>query len=86
VKAGVASDAYIMTGYDEKSVEFTSSVDAKFTIEVDIDGTGVWGGVETVSVQAGEALTYTFPEGFSAYWVRVKSDTDTKATALFTYQ
>lgn len=85
VKAEAPSDPYLMTAYDEKKVEFLSSVDATFTLEVDIDGTDLWVPLKDFSLTAGKPLTYAFPEGFSAYWVRVKSNVDTTATAWFTY-
>ena len=44
VKAGAASEAYLMTGYDRKSVELShkSPDTINITLEVDIDGTGLW--------------------------------------------
>ena len=36
-------------------------------------------------VARGQTLRHVFPDGYSAHWVRVKSDTTTTATALFTY-
>ncbi|WDE98967.1 hypothetical protein PQO03_14095 [Lentisphaera profundi] len=86
VKAGVASDPYLMTGYDKKSLELTSDKDAKITLEVDIDGTGLWVKYKSFELVAGKTLNHTFPEGFSAYWVRAISSSNTKATALFTYE
>ena len=41
VKAGVPSDPYLMTAYDQKSVELISDKDSTITLEVDIDGTGL---------------------------------------------
>ena len=86
VKAGLPSDAYLMTGYDQKSVELSSDKDSTITLEVDIDGTGLWVEYKSFAVKAGQNTLYTFPEGFSAYWIRAKSNIDSKASAQFTYK
>ncbi|NQZ59254.1 MAG: hypothetical protein HRT88_17510, partial [Lentisphaeraceae bacterium] len=86
VKGGVASDMYLMTGYDKKSVQLTADKNAVVTLEIDIDGTGVWVEYKSFSLSAGETLSHTFLEGFSAYWVRATSNVDTQATAWFIYE
>ena len=86
VKAGIPSDPYLMTAYDEKSVELTTTSATNITLEVDIDGTGLWVRYETFKLKAGETVTHNFPESFSAYWVRATSDKDTTATVWLTYQ
>lgn len=85
VKAGVPSDPYLMTAYDKKSVELSASSASSITLEVDMDGTGLWLPYETFELAAGESVSHDFPEGFSAYWVRAVSDRDTMATVWFTY-
>lgn len=85
-KAGVPSDPYLMTVYDKKSVKLSATAASSITLEVDIDGTGLWLPYETFELDAGETVTHDFPEGFSAYWVRATSDTDTTASAWFTYE
>lgn len=85
VEADAPSDPYLMTGYDRKSVTLTSSEAAAITIEVDVDGTGLWLPYETFNLKAGEKVSHNFPEGFSAYWVRTRSDSVATATALFKY-
>ncbi len=87
VAAGQASDPYLMAGYDEKKVDLSHDADevVAFLIEVDVRGEGVWHPLTTVDVPAGETVTYTFPDGYSAHWVRVTSDQATSATAMFTY-
>jgi len=86
VKAGVPSDPYLMTGYDQKSVRLLSTADARITLEIDIDGTALWVPYQTFTLKADEAQTHRFPEGFSAYWVRAVSSSDTTATVLFSYE
>jgi hypothetical protein len=88
VKSGAPSDPYLMTGYDQKSV--TLSHNAKATIrihlEMDVTGTGVWSDYRTFEVPAGEKIDHRFPDSLGAYWVRVTSDKDCRATAEFEYR
>ena len=87
VLAGVASDPYLMAGYNEKVLQLShhegTSVD--FTIEVDFLGTNDWHIYDTLSVAPGEVLTHIFEDGYSAHWVRVTVDTSTTATSWFIY-
>jgi hypothetical protein len=75
-----------MTAYDQKSVTLSASGAASITLEVDIDGTGLWLSYKTFELKSGKSVSHTFPEGFSAYWVRAISDTDTTASAWFKYK
>lgn len=88
VEAGVPSDPYLMTAYDRKSVELSHGAQGptKITLEVDIDGTGLWVPYDTFAVKPGETIHHAFPDGFSAYWVRAVSETDTTATVQFEYR
>jgi len=86
VTSGTPSDPYLMTAYDKKRVELTSSKTAIITIEIDIDGTGLWVPYKSFKLDSGKTLNYKFPAGFSAYWVRAISSADTIATVLFTYE
>jgi hypothetical protein len=86
VKAGVPSDPYLMTGYDKKTLELTADRDCIITVEVDVDHWTEFHPFKSFEVKAGEKLTYEFPEGFVAHWVRVKADKDVKATAWFIYE
>jgi len=86
VKAGVPSDPYLMTGYDQKTLELTADRDCTITVEVDIDHWTGFHPFKSFEVKAGETLTYEFPEGFAAHWVRVKADQDVNATAWFIYE
>lgn len=88
VEADVPSDPYLMTAYDRKSVELSHDAQGpvEITLEVDIDGTGLWVPYETFAVKPGETARHAFPEGFSAYWVRAVSNTDASATVQFEYR
>ena len=86
VKVGIPSDPYLMTAYDQKSVELSAASAASISLEVDVDGTDLWVPYKTFELEAGKTVAHTFPEGFSAYWVRAISDTVTTATAWFKYE
>jgi hypothetical protein len=87
VTAGVASDPYLMFGYERKELELSHSNAAPvtFTVEVDFAANNTWHRYGQFTVPPGETLRHVFPDGYSAHWVRVKSDTTTTATAQFTY-
>jgi hypothetical protein len=87
VKAGELSDPYLMTGFDRKSMRLShdSKEEIEFTIKVDFSGKG-WVDYRKFKVPAGQTVTHEFPDGFSAYWVRVACGKDCKATAWFVYE
>jgi hypothetical protein len=88
VKSGVPSDPYLMTGYDQKTL-FLSHDQPRavtFRVEVDRTGTGLWRLCKTFTVPAGVRLEHRFPDAFSAYWVRVVTDADCRATAQLNYR
>ena len=86
VKAGEASDVYLMNGFDRKTLTLGSSVSAKFTMEVDVTGWGAWVKAGEYPLEAGVKRTFSLPRALSGYWVRFRSDRDTSATALLVYE
>lgn len=86
VKAGVPSDPYLFTGYDQKHLTLISDKPAKIRVDADITGTGKWVAYETFDVKAGEAVNHTFPSAFGAYWIRFVSDTKVKVSAQLRYE
>jgi hypothetical protein len=86
VIAGKASDPYLMTGYDKKTLELTADKDVTVTVEVDFDHQTGWHVYKSFKIKAGKTKTYIFPQGFSAHWVRVTADSDCKVTAWFKYE
>ena len=86
VAANQPSDPYLMTGYDKKSVALITGNDARVTLEIDVDGTGLWIPYESFEMKPNQPLKHNFPMGFSAYWVRTVCDTATTATAWFVYE
>lgn len=87
VRAGEASDPYLMTGFDNKCLHLENHGEsaASFDIEVDIHGDGHFARSKRLTVGAGELNTHVFPSGFSAHWVRVVPDADTTASAQLFY-
>jgi hypothetical protein len=87
VEAGVASDPYLMTGFDNKCLHLENLGDSAITVtlEIDFHGHGRFGASESFTVEPGTIHTHVFPPGFSAHWVRVVSDTDGVASAQFVY-
>lgn len=87
VQATVPSEPYLMTGYAHKSLSLShlEPVDVTFTIEVDIQADGNWVSYTDITVPAGQNITHTFPDGYSAHWVRITSDRNATVTAIFEY-
>ena len=81
------SDAYLMKGYDHKTlvIDHDGRGPVNMHIEVDITGNRHWHRYQTLEVPAGETRTFEFPEGFDAAWVRLVSSADVTASAEFTY-
>ena len=86
VKTGEPSDPYLMTAYDKKTVTLSAGAEVTITLEVDIDGTELWVPYRSFSLKKGETIEHSFPEGFSAYWVRAICDAETTATVQFQYR
>lgn len=86
VAAGQPSDPFLMTGYDRKRI--TLSHDAKqpvrFTLEVDFDHRA-WHVDREFDVLPGRTLEHVFPDGYSAHWIRLKTNRDCTATAQCKY-
>ena len=87
IKAGEPSDPFLMNGFDQKVVHFKHDAGkpVTFTIEIDFLGNGTWETYKEIDVPASGYGFHTFPAGFSAEWVRVKSLEDCKATVYFIY-
>ena len=85
-KRGEASDPYLMTGYDKKSLTLSADKDVIIRMEVDIAGNGTWVNSQRFEVKAGAPFEYKFPEAFAAYWVRFTTSADCKASAQLNYE
>ena len=88
VKANVASDPYLMTGYDRKRLTLSHdrSHGVSIRVEVDITGMGDWMPYHTFDVSGGATVKHEFPASFAAYWVRMVADKDCTATAWLDYE
>lgn len=87
VAADEPSDPYLMAGYDRKSLELTNHDDreAQVRIEVDVAADGTWTPYTTLTIPAGQTATHAFPDGYSAHWVRLRSNRAGTFTATFAY-
>jgi hypothetical protein len=76
-----------MTGYDRKRLELShnANTDVRFTVEVNFDHTG-FRSYEEILVPAGKSVAHAFPDGFHSHWVRLRTDKDCTATAVFKYE
>ncbi|MDE2819875.1 MAG: hypothetical protein OXI40_09105 [Chloroflexota bacterium] len=87
VEAGQASDPYLMTGFDKKVLHLChdDAADVRFTVEADFLGNGAWKIYDQLTVSGYGYAHHEFPDGYSAHWVRVRTDKSCVATAYFTY-
>jgi hypothetical protein len=87
VEPGAPSDPYLMTGFDKKTLHLAndSEGDCRVSVEVDFLGDGSWYPYDEIRVGGHAYVHHEFETGFSAHWVRVKSDSPCRLTAYFTY-
>lgn len=86
VKAGEASDPFLMTGFEHKClhVRHNGGNAVRIVVQVDFMGQGQW--VDYISLTTSNGYAHhVFPTGFSAHWVRVVADRAGTATAQFAY-
>lgn len=86
VRAGEISDPYLMTGYDRKSLSLGSDADTSVTAEIDLTGDGNWSAWKEFDLKAGVVRDFVFPEAFSAYWIRFRSDREATVSARLEYR
>ena len=88
VKAGVASDPYLMAGYDRKSLRLSHDAPNSLAIRIELDytGNGHWAEHRTLTVAKGEELRYEFSREVQAYWVRLVASGDCTASGQFVYE
>jgi hypothetical protein len=88
VRAGQASDPYLIYGYDKKSFRLMHRGETTVTVtaEIDITGDGNWVSYRTFEVSPKKETRHTFPAALSANWIRLRSDTDATFTATFRYE
>lgn len=86
VKKGQASDPYLMTGYDRKSLTLAGDQHTTIIVEVDISGWGDWVVYDRFSIESGKPLNHQFDPAFSAYWIRFTSEADSIVSAQLSYE
>ena len=86
VKTGEPSDAYLMNGFDRKTLTLAADVATTVTMEVDVTGWGVWVKAGEYALKAGAVRTEVLPQAMSGYWVRFVSDRDATLTAQLAYE
>lgn len=87
VKAGVASDPFLMTGFDKKVLHLRNHAkeEVDFVLEIDFLGNGSWAEYEKLKIGGAGYVAHVFPDGFSAHWIRLTISRDAKVTAHFVY-
>ncbi|WP_395737647.1 hypothetical protein [Prosthecobacter sp.] len=88
VKAGQASDPYLMWGYDKRTLALSHDAkqDVKLKVELDLTGTGLWVTYQEAAVAAGAKLNLEFEPAVQARWLRVTADAACTATAQLKYE
>lgn len=83
VKATIPSDAFLVNGKEGKVVHLVhrAKTPVTFTIEMDKTGNNKWEVYKEVIVGASGYGYFIFPPGFSANWIRFKTDKDCIASA-----
>ena len=86
VKAGEPSDAYLMNGFDRKTLTLAADVATTVTMEVDVTGWGVWVKEGVYALSAGKSVTTELPRALSGYWVRFTSACGAIMTVQLAYE
>lgn len=85
VKAGEASDAFLVNGFGKKVLHIShdAAEPVSFSIETDKAGNNKWEKYKTLEVPAHGYRYLIFPVDFKANWVRVTADKICTASAFF---
>jgi hypothetical protein len=88
VAAGVPSDPYLFTGYDQKTLKLSHQGTGalRVRVELDLSGFGDWVSYRTFSVEAGKGVEHRFPSGFHAYWIRTVAQEAATVSAQLLYR
>jgi hypothetical protein len=88
VKAGDASDPYLIGFYDDRSLEIShdSKEAVTFFIENEPIGHGPWMLYKKITVKPGETFKHHFPDNFQSRWIRFITDKDCTATTWLVYK
>jgi hypothetical protein len=88
VTKGAASDPYLMTGYDKKTLKLANhgAKPVRVSVLLDVAGDGRSSAYRTFEVAAGAEVTHAFEPALNAYWVRFVADEDAVLSAQLTYE
>jgi len=76
-----------MLGFDKKELllKHDSPEIIRFEIFADFTGDGIFSLIQVIQVNSGENKSFTFPDGFSANWLKIRINKACKASALLIY-
>lgn len=85
IKAGVPSDPFLFSGWDNRCAWIANHADkpATITFEVDKVGNGTWTEQKKVEVAASSSAFVPFKKADAGVWVRATSNIDTRADLTF---
>ncbi len=83
VSKGVASDPFLLTGFQRKILHLSADRAADFDVEIDFLGSGAWHRYTRIRVPSEGYAQHIFPDAFSAHWVRLTPQLDCRASASF---
>ena len=86
VRAGEASDAYLLNGFDRKTLELVADGKTTVAMEVDATGWGVWVKYADYDLAPGVRRVEKLPRALSGYWVRFVSSSACVASAALSYE
>jgi hypothetical protein len=88
VKAGQASDPYLIGFYDQRKLLITHNAKKPVTFNIQVDPIGyeTWMNYKKITVAPGQSFNFVFPDSFQSRWIRFIADTDCKATAFLKYE
>jgi len=89
VRAGEASEPYLLNGFAERSLYLAHEADqaASFDVEVDRRGDGTWQRIDRLMVPARSGLWWEISKDRVGVWLRLVPDVDVvRATAFFHYR
>ncbi|MEI6247377.1 MAG: hypothetical protein WCP67_02445 [Verrucomicrobiota bacterium] len=88
IAAGVPSDPYLMTAYDEKTLTLRNhgTKAARIAVWLDVTGDGKTVPYRVLDVPAGGQVVHPFERSLNAYWVRFVADTDGVFSAQLEYK
>lgn len=85
-EAGTASDPYLLTGYDQRTLSLSSDTATDIGVEIDIDGTGNWQTWKTIGLVANQSQKIEIPSEIQGYWIRLVSSRNATVTGQLTYE